>query len=223
MAASPSRTAPKPPRLPAFDPPSYTATGDLTALEADGRSEGLYFEADDADGQDLEDTVFTGCGFARVSLMGAALARATLGDCTFEDLNAPVLQAPDSGWWNTRISRARIGSAELHGANLRSVLIEHGKLGYLNLRQATLKDVRFTGAIIEELDLGGAQLERVEFQDCRIDSLLLHGARLKDVDLRGAQLDTLTGIGGLRGATIDALQLQDLAPLLAFEAGLRVL
>lgn len=216
-------SAPKAPRLPSFAPASYAGSGDLTGLEPDGRCEGLLFDSDDADGQDLEDTMFTGCGFRKVSLMGAALARASFGECEFDDLNAPVLEAPNSGWRNTRISRGRIGSAELHGANLRSVLFDGGKLGYLNLRQAKLKDVLFRDAIIEELDLGGASLDRVAFEDCRVDSLLVNGARLVDVDLRGARLRAITGLSGLRGAVVGQLQLQDLAPLLAREAGLRVL
>ncbi|MFB0833532.1 pentapeptide repeat-containing protein [Arthrobacter halodurans] len=214
--------APKAPRLPSFAPGAPGRAGDLAAPEADGRSDGLQFEGDDADGLDLEDTVFTDCGFRRVALSGARLARASFGDCEFVDLIAPALEAPGSAWWNTRLERSRIGSAELHGADLRAVLFDGGKLGYVNLRQATLRDVVFRGTIIEELDLGGATLGRVAFEDCRIDALLLNGARLADVDLRGARLRSITGLSGLRGATVDALQLQDLAPLLAAEAGLRV-
>ncbi|MEE1621053.1 pentapeptide repeat-containing protein [Zafaria sp. J156] len=219
----PARPAPQAPRLPSFAPASYPGAGDLTALDADGRCEGLLFEQDDAAGADLEDAVFTACSFRGVSLAGARLERASFGDCRFEELLAPTLSAPDSAWWNTRIARGRIGSAELYGATLRSVLFDGGKLGYVNLRSAELKDVLFRDVIIEELDLGSATATRVAFEDCRIDSLLLHGARLSHADLRGAGLRSITAPAGLRGATIDALQLQDLAPLLAAEAGIRVL
>jgi len=214
--------APRPPRLPTFDSPEGRPSGDLTALDLDGRSDGLLFDSDDADGQDLEDTVFTDCTLRRVSFQGAELNRATFGNCDITDLSAASLRAPDSGWWNTRLQRTRIGSAELHGAKLRAVLFEGGKLDLVNLRGATLRDVVFRSLIIDELDLGDVQAERIAFEDCRIGMLALQGARLKDVDLRGASLAGVAGVGGLRGATIDELQLQDLAPLLAAEAGLRV-
>lgn len=215
--------APRPPRLPAFDAPEGRPPGDLTALDLDGRSDGLLFDSDDAAGQDLEDTVFTDCTLRRVSFMGADLSRVTFGNCEITDLSAAALRAPDSGWWNTRLQRTRIGSAELHGANLRAVLLDGGKLDLVNLRGAKLRDVVFRSLIIDELDLGEVQAERVLFEDCRIGMLALHGARLKDVDLRGAAIAGVAGVAGLRGATVGELQLQDLAPLLAAEAGLRVL
>lgn len=223
MPVSTASPTPRPPRLPGFDPGADRPAGDLTALDLDGRSDGLLFDSDDAAGQDLEDTVFTGCTLRRVSLMGADLNRATFGDCRFEDLTAAALRAPDSGWWNTVLERTRIGSAELHGASLRGVLLDGGKLDLVNLRGAKLKDVLFRSLIIDELDLGEVQAERVAFEDCRIGMLVLNGARLKDVDLRGARLGGMAGISGARGATVSDLQLQDLAPLLAAEAGLRVL
>lgn len=212
----------KAPRLPAFKDPATVGSGDLTGLELDGRAEGLLFEADDADGVDLEDAVFTECIFRSVALQGASMSRVTFGDCRIEEVNAPVLEAPDSGWWNTAVIGGRIGSAELYGATFRSVKFERAKLGYLNLRRAKIKDVLFQDVHIEELDAGTAHLERVSFIDCTIDTLVLNGAKLKDVDLRGARLRTLSGISSLKGATVSYEQLMDLAPILAGELGLRV-
>lgn len=212
----------KAPRLPAFKEPATTGWGDLTGLGLDGRAESLLFESDDADGVDLEDTVFTECLFRAVSLQGAPMARVTFGDCRIEEVNAPVLEAPESGWWNTAVIGGRIGSAELYGATFRSVKFERAKLGYLNLRRAKIKDVEFRDVHIDELDAGGATLERVSFVDCTIDTLVLGGAKLKDVDLRGARLRMLSGISSLKGATVSCEQLMDLAPIMAGELGLRI-
>lgn len=212
----------KAPRLPAFKEPATTGSGDLTGLETDGRAERLLFESDDAAGVDLEDAVFTECIFRSVSLQGSPMARVTFGDCRIEEVNAPVLESPESGWWNTAVVGGRIGSAELYGSTFRSVKFERAKLGYLNLRRAKIKDVEFRDVHIEELDAGGANLERVTFIDCTIDTLALNGAKLKDVDLRGARLRTLSGITALKGATVSFEQLMDLAPILANELGLRV-
>jgi hypothetical protein len=50
----------------------------------------------------------------------------------------------------------------------------------------------------------------------------VRGATLTNVDLRGAEFSTVNGIAGLRGATIDGLQLSLFAPLLADELGIDV-
>lgn len=215
-------TVPKSPRLPSFADLAPSAHADLTALPLDGRVEDAAFVDDVAAGADLEDTVFTGCSFRRVGLSDADLNRASFGDCRFTELNAPVFRAPDSSWFNTRLAQTRLGSAELYGASLRSVRFDGGKLGYANLRQAKLRDVAFHDVVFDELDLGSATLDRVSFTDCRIDTLTLDGAKLKDVDLRGVRFRAISGLAGLRGATIDAFQLADLAPALAAHVGLVV-
>ncbi|MBG6084416.1 pentapeptide repeat-containing protein [Zhihengliuella flava] len=214
--------APKPPRLPAFADVDPGETGDLAALDLDGRAEDLGFADQDAAGVDLEDTVYTGCTFRRVRLAGAALTRAAFTDCRIAELQAPTLEAPDSAWTNTALTGARIGSADLAGASLRATVFDGGKLDFVNLRHARLRDVELRGLVLGDLDLSGARLERVRFSDCRIDTLTVDQARMTDVDLRGAELRAISGLSGLAGATIDEFQLQDLAPALAAQLGLRV-
>jgi len=55
-----------------------------------------------------------------------------------------------------------------------------------------------------------------------VEELAVSGARLTDFDLSGARLSSIRGIESLRGATISAAQMLDLAPLLAAHLGLEV-
>ncbi len=94
------------------------------------------------------------------------------------------------------------------------------KLDWLNLRSAQLEDVLFEDCTLEELDLTGGErrtgcVPRDAHERAGIDR-----ARLADVDLRGGlRMASISDPGSLRGATVDAAQLLDLAPLLADHLG----
>lgn len=80
----------------------------------------------------------------------------------------------------------------------------------------------FVGCVIDELDLGGASASRVAFVDTDVRSLDVTRSRLEHVDLRGVELRRLTGLEGLRGATLDPTQVSELAPVFAQHFGIRV-
>lgn len=146
----------------------------------------------------------------------------SLNGCRLEQLDVVALSAPNAGWSNTEIATSRIGSIEAFDANLRQVAFVGCKLGYVNLRGADLADVSFTDCVIEDLDLSRAQVKRVSLSGCRITRLELSNSTLRDVDVRGAQLGDVPNPEGLRGATISADQLFDLAPMMAARLGLIV-
>ena len=138
------------------------------------------------------------------------------------DSFAPELAASRSTWRDVRVERPRWGSAELFDAELRSVLVVGGKIDYLNLRSARLTDVVIEGCTIGELDLGGVQALRVALVDCRVGTLDVTRASLSHTDLRTSDFSRIDGFEGLRGATIDDLQLAAFAPTMAAHLGLVV-
>lgn len=146
----------------------------------------------------------------------------TLINCRVEQVDVVALSAPNAGWANTEVTGSRIGSIEAYDADLRQVAFSGCKLGYVNLREANLSDVAFTDCVLEDLDLSRATATRVSLAGCRITRLELANSRLKDVDLRGAQVSDVVSPDGLRGVTISADQLFDLAPILAARIGLIV-
>ena len=117
---------------------------------------------------------------------------------------------------------SRLGVLQCIEGTWDSVLVRGCKLGYLSLRGASVRDVAFEDCVIGELDLTGAQAERVAFTGSELGALDVSGATLRDVDLRAVDLPDITGLGHLRGATINDFQLQQLAPAMAAHLGIDV-
>src|SRR5699024_11539054 len=93
---------------------------------------------------------------------------------------------------------------------------------WINLRASTLEVVVFEGCTSGEVDLTGATATRVSFIDSRADVVALAQARLTDVDLRGLEMGQVSNLEGMKGATLDALQVTALATTFAGHLGIRV-
>ena len=77
--------------------------------------------------------------------------------------------------------------------------------------------------MLDEADfLGRARCATCASTGCQLLRADFSQAALTRVDLRGSELEPVGDVGGLRGATIDAVQLAGLAPLLARAAGILV-
>lgn len=135
---------------------------------------------------------------------------------------APVFSAPRSRFRDVAVTGSRLGSAEFYESGWQSVHFINCKLGYVNLRGASLQDVLFTECSIDELDLGGAKLNRVSFVGSQAASIDMTGARNSHVDLRDLEIRSITGVEGLKGATINPYQLTELAPFFATQLGITV-
>lgn len=192
--------------------------GDLGPREL---AEALRFTGEWA-GLDLTDAVLDECELDGVSIEDCQLRGIRISETVITALNAPALKAPHSQWREVSVERSRIGSAELFESEWTSVRISASKLGYVNLRAASLTDVAFDGCTIDELDLARVTASRVSLRGCSIGTLDVRGATLANVDLRGAEFSMVNGIAGLKGATIDGMQLSLFAPLLAAEFGIDV-
>ena len=196
--------------------------GDIGELVPRAVVEAVRFQGASFDGLDLTDAVLTECELDRVSIVDSALRGLRIAESIVTGLNAPVMPAARSRWRDVWMTGSRVGSAELFESELSGVRIEGSKLGYVNLRGATLSNVIFVDCTIDELDLGGVTATRVAITGCEIGTLDVTRATLRDADLRSSRLSAVTGLDGLRGATIDELQLAELAPHLAAAAGLVV-
>jgi uncharacterized protein YjbI with pentapeptide repeats len=173
-------------------------------------------------GLDLTDAVLDECELDGVVIDDCQLRGIRISESVITSLNVAALRAPHSQWREVSVDRSRIGSAELFESEWTSVRFAASKLGYVNLRAASLTDVAFDGCTIDELDLARVTASRVSLRNCSIGTLDVSGATLANVDLRGAEFSVVNGIAGLRGATIDGLQLSLFAPLLAGELGIGV-
>lgn len=195
---------------------------DGNAIKAGTDHDTVDFVDLDLSGRDASDTRFLECRLLRCSLDGASLRRARFIGSLLADANATSLDLSDSTWRDAQISGGRLGAVSLAGASLTGVRVRGGKFGFANLSGARLEDVVFEGCEIGSLGARSAQLRRVTFLDSAVEELDIAGATLSEVDLSGARLKSLIGIESLHGAIIGAGQLQDLAPLLAEQLGLRI-
>jgi len=196
--------------------------GDPEELRPHGRYDGESYTGGDLSGRDLDGISFSECELVSIYAHEASLRNARFLDTRLERFNAPVLTAPGLILRDAAIDGSRIGSAEAFSSQWNSVRISGSKLDFLNLRGSVLRDVSFSDCVIGELDLSGAKLTRASFEGTRIDTLVLDQATLEHVDLRGAVIRGISGVGFLRGATLSALQLQDMAAMLAGHLGIRV-
>jgi uncharacterized protein YjbI with pentapeptide repeats len=193
---------------------------DGATLGAGDFVERMRFDSIDLSGRDLSELSLSECALAGVRLDEATLRGAAFDEVLFTGLTAATLQAARARWHTVEVDSSRIGAGELYDAGMRGVTFGHCKIGFLNLAGSTLDDVLFTGCSLDELDLSGARLARVAFRNCTIGTLTVSGARSSNVDLRGTRVDAVTGLDGLRGATIDEDQLAALMPLLVRSAGI---
>ena len=176
----------------------------------------------------FEEVRAAGGRIARSRLARVGLTGARLRSLALTDVLAPGLEA---------------SGADLSGAVLRRVAFTGARLGGLQLVEATAEDVVFRDCRLELTTFRGAKLRNVRFEGCILDEADFLGGQsagrplrglppvagrlhVRDavtrVDLRGSDLDPVGDVAGLRGATIDSIQLAGLAPLLARAAGIKV-
>lgn len=217
----PSRSTPTPPRIRELDLPDLTP-GAGTAIYPHGAYEALAFTGDDLAGVDLAEAGFTDCSFTALNVHELELTGTRLTDSRLTRLDVPTVSAAYANWRNVVLEHSRLGVLQNVEGTWDTVHVRGAKLGYLNLRGSEVRDVLFTDCVIEELDLTGAQVERLAFAGSEVNVLDVSGATLADVDLRSLALPDITGLGHLRGAAINHLQLQQLAPELAAHLGLAV-
>lgn len=173
-------------------------------------------------GTSAEHASFSKTLFTGVTLAGGTWAHATLEDVGFQE---PRFLRPDlsrSRWRGVEVRGGIASGVQWHDADIRRAVFREVKLDLVNFRAATLVDVVFRDCLIRETDFAGAAMTRVSFPGCVFERVDFHAVKLADVDLRGARLHFARGLGSLRGAVIDPVQLIDLAPALAGHLGLSV-
>ncbi|GAB2608433.1 pentapeptide repeat-containing protein [Kocuria himachalensis] len=217
----PRRDTPTPPKLRALRLPELTA-GDPSVLRAHGTYEALTFTDDDLTGMDLTNVGFTDCSLSALNVHELELTSAHITDSCLHHLDIPTVSAAYIELRGVVLEDSRLGVLQCIEGSWNSVHVRNAKIGYVSLRGASVRDVQFTGCVIGELDLTGAQVQRVSFDDTEVGTLDVSGATLADVDLRAVDLPEITGLGHLRGATINDFQLQQLAPAMAAHLGIDV-
>ena len=143
--------------------------------------------------------------------------------------NAAVVQGllEDSHLVGASLRRVAFRESRLVGidfgeARLADVSFEDCKLDYANFRHSEIDQVTFTDCALAEADFQGARIRRTRFSGCTLDRADFTKVELEDVDARGSSLALAGSVLGLRGLTIDSLQLIELSRSMAAEIGIAV-
>ena len=192
--------------------------GDWTEHEYDT----VYVQRVTVTGADAAGARFIECAFSQVTFDGGRFRRARFIDSWFHEVRFLGTDLAETSWQDVTVIGGLLAGPQVPAAHLTRVAFQGCKLDSLNLREAKLADVRFGNCLLRDVDLSRASLRRASFPGSRLAGVDFSRATLEKVDLRGAELDISGGAECLRGATISASQLMDLAPSLAEALGITV-
>jgi uncharacterized protein YjbI with pentapeptide repeats len=164
---------------------------------------------------------------ARGQLIDVGLGASKLRGVELVDVIAERLDAANGDWGGARLRRTFLSDARLTGLGLAEARIEHVrfklcKLDYANFRHCEIEHVSFEDCVLTGADFQGAKIKQTIFSGCQLLEADFSKAELSYVDMRGSGLALAGSVFGLRGATIDHLQLMELARTLAHELGITV-
>jgi uncharacterized protein YjbI with pentapeptide repeats len=171
---------------------------------------------------DAAHSAITECLFDQVAVERLDLSAAALVDVDISAVRATSIAGRAARLRRVRISGGRIGTLDLGDADLDEVELLGIRIDYLSFAGARIEDLMVSGCTIGTLDVPQARLTRVAFEDSRADEVDTRGVRCEHVDLRGLAAVSFLDLGSLRGATLSAPQIEQLAPALAAALGIRV-
>jgi uncharacterized protein YjbI with pentapeptide repeats len=160
-------------------------------------------------------------------LAGTNLDGVKLRGLRMVDVEAERVSAVNGDWRGIELRRARFQGARLTGLDLGEARIEEAhfescKLDYANFRHVVFEHVTFEDCVLTNAHFQGARIYAARFAGCDLSAADFSRAELAHVDLRGSELTLAGSVLGLRGATIDSLQLMDLSRTIAQELGVVV-
>lgn len=160
----------------------------------------------------LERAIFTDARLQRLSFRDSLLT-----SCDFS-----MVRSAHGSWHRVVIQKGRMTGWDTSASVLQDVHFKHCKLDLINMRFSKLTRVLFEDCVLTGADFSNATLVQVVFDGCQLDQAEFSQVSLEKVDMRGSELIGLRGWRFLKGAIIDDVQLQSIAPYLAAEIGLQV-
>lgn len=166
-------------------------------------------------------------GDADAAAVGDLVEGAKLRGLQLVDVAVENLEAANGDWGEGLLRRvllrgSRMTGLSLGGARIEEARFEGCKLDYANFRHCTIEYATFEDCVLSGADFQGAKIHATRFSGCRLVGTDFTKAELSFVDLRGSELAPAGSVLGLGGATVDSLQLIDLAPAIAHELGILV-
>jgi len=158
----------------------------------------------------------------RSSLTGLGLDRFEMSDGVGERVEGAALRTYKPRFLRVCMTDCRFTGAEFAEGNFEDCVFRNVKFDEVGFRFAVLKRVRFENCVLRQADFTKTTLTDVVFEDCILDEAIFTSAICKAVDVSTENLTHVHGLLGLKGASISAEQLIQLAPLFASELGFHV-
>jgi uncharacterized protein YjbI with pentapeptide repeats len=182
----------------------------------------LRIESGDLTGLVSQDVHLARCLMSGVQATGCSLERPRFTDVVLEKCNFSNAELP-----NLEAVRVEFKGCFLTGlisgdSDFEDVLFEECRLGYAQLRFCRFSKVILRNCDLTGADFSGTTMESVEFRGCEMKEATFERCKLSNVDLRSSAIVGLRSADGLSGATLDSVQLVEVAPLLAIAQGLVV-
>jgi uncharacterized protein YjbI with pentapeptide repeats len=163
-----------------------------------------------------------GARVTRTDLSQSRFVRASMGDVIFFDCNLANARWSEAALTRVTFEECQMTGFDVNSSALLDIQFLRCKLSLSSFRFLSNARVQFAHCEMDGTDFQGVDLRRCFFDRCILTGSLFHEAKAHGLDLRGSSIAAVQGIGGLRGAVIDQLQLLDLAQALASNAGLVV-
>lgn len=180
--------------------------------------DGVTFEDADADGVRAFESAFTSVVFA-----AGRMRQSRLNDVWLHTVRWVATDLAETEWMDVETHAGSLAGLEMFSAKMRRVTFYNCKLDSVNLRAVNLRDVSFVDCTLRDVDFGGATFSNVTFPGSKLESVHFTKARMKDVDLRQTlELGITEGFDSLGGATINSVQMMDLAPSLCQVLNIKV-
>jgi uncharacterized protein YjbI with pentapeptide repeats len=187
----------------------------------------IIVEVDDALVSDVDFTQATRINInasrmQRVTLTGAILEKLELTDVVCDRIEGAALGTYKANLFRVGMTDCRFTGAEFAESYIEDCLFRNVKFDGTGFRFAAFKRVRFEQCIVRGADFSNAKLAHVTFSGCDFEATNFTSATCNLVDISSEDILQVKGLLGLKGATISAEQLIQLAPLLASELGFEV-
>ena len=163
-----------------------------------------------------------GARITRTDLSGSRSVRPSLVDVLLTDCNLANARWGSAALTRVTFQQCQMTGFDVNSAALLDVQFLACKLSLSSFRFLSKAKVHFADCEMDGTDFQGVDLRGCRFERCILTGSLFHEAKSQGLDLRGSAITGLQGLGGLRGAVIDHLQLLDIADTLASHAGLTV-
>ncbi|MGC4940704.1 pentapeptide repeat-containing protein [Kribbella sp. DT2] len=177
---------------------------------------------------ELDESAGEGDELRGVRVVGAQWQRAewdrrAVGGVVFERVDLSSAR-----WSGVKVERTRFTGCKLSGlawsdGSLGNVLFEDCRLDYASFRQVdVVGPVTFVNCTLTEASVVGGRWRTVAVESCRLEGMEFDGCDLRGADLRGNLLSGVRGVESLRGVTVAAEQVDQLAAALVADLGITV-